>query len=112
MQFGVKIIKRQIHFPRDVRKEQIIRETLFLELESNNPITLMMICKQLRTSLNNSMRLILKELADEGLVTVLESVNTRNHPALIYIPNHDAIRLHYGETWYNNVMKGNKHRLE
>lgn len=104
--------KRQIHFPRDIRKEQIIRETLFLELQSNNPITLMMICKQLRTSISHPMRLILQELADDSLVKIIEGVNSRNHPALVYIPNHDAIEKYFGSEWYKNVMKGNRHRLE
>lgn len=104
--------RSQIHFPRGIRKEQIIRETLFLEFKSDRPITLTMICKQLRTTPSNPMRIILNELAADGLVTMVEGVNSKNRKAWIYTPNHDAIEKHYGSEWYKNVMKGIKHRLE
>lgn len=103
--------KGQVHFSRDIRKEQIIREILFIS-ESGKQATLMMIGQQLRTSPTNHLRQILNELGESGLVEIIDSVNSRNHPTIIYLPNHAAIKSHYGHEWYTNIMKGIKHRLE
>lgn len=103
--------KGQVHFSRDIRKEQLIRETLFVET-SGKPVTLMSICKILRTTPSNAMRNIMSELGKQGLVEIIDSVNSRNHPTVIYKPIRENIKKYYGETWYNNVMKGIKHRLE
>lgn len=102
--------KGQIHLTYSVRKEQIIRETLYLEESGEKFISAQKIGKQIRLN-PTSTKEILRFIVDENLITVTDGKNRMNHPTNIYNVNRDIVKQVYGEMWYINVMSGIKRRL-
>ena len=104
-------MKHQTHISRKDRKQQIIRETMFLS-EINVLPTMELICNQTGLALSTHTRELLTELGyKDGLLQIIEAKNRHTHKLLYYYPLQDEIIAAYGIDWYTNVMKGIERRI-
>ena len=101
---------KQPRVSSEVRKELIVIEVLYCEAAKMDG-TVIEVCELMKTNTFQMVRSLLKELVNAGLLSEKSMRNRMGKKLNAYLPIHDAIKNHYGEQWYVNVMSGIHRRL-
>lgn len=101
----------QTQLNRERRKQQIIREILFISMTNQLP-TIKLISKQIDMVISDHLRELLNELGDkDDLISIIPAKNEHGNELFYYYPKQDEIKRHYGLAWYETVMRGIDKRI-